>query len=224
MNTNTNTNTDGKPGEFMKLEEAEELMGKTVDVLDNPDTCNFSGLVVDVKEYIADGVIVSVQDQEENVFDISVKYIEPVEDEQEQWCEQCAMEVEADEHENCINCGQPTNQELEKFECEGCGCYFMVTDRDDFVCPNCESKADIINEHIKEIIGTRWTKSTLQKHLREKLSLGSELYEIDESGCVRDFAFAMEVGERNGIIFIYFLKVPYASDEIYITETSVSFE
>ena len=27
---------------------------------------------------------------------------------------------------------------LEKFECPDCGCYFMVEDRDDFDCPNCE--------------------------------------------------------------------------------------
>jgi len=28
--------------------------------------------------------------------------------------------------------------ELEKFECPDCGCYFMVEDRNDFICPNCE--------------------------------------------------------------------------------------
>ena len=27
---------------------------------------------------------------------------------------------------------------LEKFECANCGCYFMVEDRSNFECPNCE--------------------------------------------------------------------------------------
>ena len=26
----------------------------------------------------------------------------------------------------------------EKFECDDCGCYYWVEDRDDFDCPNCE--------------------------------------------------------------------------------------
>ena len=28
--------------------------------------------------------------------------------------------------------------EEEKFECDECGCYYYVDDRDDFECPNCE--------------------------------------------------------------------------------------
>lgn len=28
----------------------------------------------------------------------------------------------------------------EKFECSECGCYFWVIDRNEFECPNCESK------------------------------------------------------------------------------------
>ena len=59
-------------------------------------------------------------------------------EEEEQWCEYCAMDVEVDDHGNCICCGHPAGQELEKFECPNCGCYFMVEDRDYFVCPNCE--------------------------------------------------------------------------------------
>jgi len=35
------------------------------------------------------------------------------------------------------------DEELEKFECEDCGCYFIVKDRDDFDCPNCSSDANI---------------------------------------------------------------------------------
>jgi len=30
------------------------------------------------------------------------------------------------------------NDELEKFECDQCGCYFWVDDRNNFDCPNCE--------------------------------------------------------------------------------------
>lgn len=29
------------------------------------------------------------------------------------------------------------NDDLEKFECEDCGCYFWVENRNDFGCPNC---------------------------------------------------------------------------------------
>jgi len=35
------------------------------------------------------------------------------------------------------------DEELEKFECEDCGCYFMVKDRDGFDCPNCSSDANV---------------------------------------------------------------------------------
>jgi len=35
------------------------------------------------------------------------------------------------------------DEELEKFECEDCGCFFMVKDRDDFDCPNCSSDSNI---------------------------------------------------------------------------------
>lgn len=31
---------------------------------------------------------------------------------------------------------------LEKFECDVCGCYFWVIDRNDFICPNCEAMED----------------------------------------------------------------------------------
>jgi len=38
------------------------------------------------------------------------------------------------------NCDDPTEYqgEEEKFECDECGCYYYVDDRDDFECPNCE--------------------------------------------------------------------------------------
>lgn len=37
------------------------------------------------------------------------------------------------------NCDDPTeHDEEEKFECDDCGCYYYVDDRDDFDCPNCE--------------------------------------------------------------------------------------
>lgn len=69
---------DGEPGEFMTLEEAEELMGKTVNVLDNPSACAFKGQVVEVKKYLAGGVIVSVLDENDNTFHVQVKHIEPL--------------------------------------------------------------------------------------------------------------------------------------------------
>ena len=38
------------------------------------------------------------------------------------------------------HCEDPTEYqgEEEKFECDECGCYYYVDDRDDFECPNCE--------------------------------------------------------------------------------------
>ena len=29
---------------------------------------------------------------------------------------------------------------MEKFECDLCGCYFYVEDRNDFECPNCKER------------------------------------------------------------------------------------
>jgi len=181
--------------------------------------------------------------------------------------------VEADER---IKCEISNNQKLEKFECHDCGCFFMVAERNDFVCPNCESlkeceeevyecekcersftnedietfspcvckvcaqeenefnieapeneivqKMSFIKAHLPSLIGTRWTKATLEAHLQEKFSLSSKLDEIDESGCVSDHAFIIGISEDYGYIDIYFLKVPYGLKEIYITEVTVSAE
>lgn len=44
---------------------------------------------------------------------------------------------------NLINKPVPEEEEeknLEKFECPDCGCYYLVKDRDGFICPNCEDE------------------------------------------------------------------------------------
>jgi len=50
------------------------------------------------------------------------------------------------------NCDDPTEYqgEEEKFECDECGCYYYVDDRDDFECPNCEDMEQIERNIIKK--------------------------------------------------------------------------
>ena len=46
--------------------------------------------------------------------------------------------------------------EKEKFECNDCGCYYMVKDRSDFDCPNCEDMKEtnsFLNQRRKKLIG-----------------------------------------------------------------------
>lgn len=78
-----------------------------------------------------------------------------------------------------------------------------------------------IRKYMETLVHTRWTKDELEKHLQEKFDLTSTLNEIDEDGCVSDYAFVMNVYEDYGYIDIYFLKVPYDERNIYITEVSV---
>ncbi|CAA6807748.1 MAG: Unknown protein [uncultured Sulfurovum sp.] len=51
------------------------LIGQTVEVKENPETISFVGHVTKVSENKIDGVLVSVLDQEDNVWDIESKYI-----------------------------------------------------------------------------------------------------------------------------------------------------
>ena len=81
-----------------------------------------------------------------------------------------------------------------------------------------------IKEYAQTLVYTRWTKEELEKHLQEKFNLTSTLDEIDESGCVSDYAFLMGIYEGYGYIDIYFLRVPYDEKNIFITEVSVSTE
>jgi len=81
-----------------------------------------------------------------------------------------------------------------------------------------------IKEYAQTLVYTRWAKEELEKHLQEKFNLTSTLDEIDESGCVSDYAFLMWIHEDYGYIDIYFLRVPYDEKNIFITEVSVSAE
>jgi len=81
-----------------------------------------------------------------------------------------------------------------------------------------------IKKYAQTLVYTRWTKEELEKHLQEKFNLTSTLEEIDESGCVADYAFLMGIYDYYGYIDIYFLKVPYDEKDIFITEISVSAE
>ncbi|WP_152184428.1 hypothetical protein [Sulfurimonas indica] len=48
------------------------------------------------------------------------------------------------------------DEDLEKFECEDCGCYFMVEDRDSFECPNCQTDNNSLKEvALQEVTASR---------------------------------------------------------------------
>ena len=66
-------------------------------------------------------------------------------------CSECGEMVEDREEfdlnlELCMECSIQWSKDnncsgefVEKFECDCCGVYFWVEDRDDFECPNCEA-------------------------------------------------------------------------------------
>jgi hypothetical protein len=57
------------------LADAKALIGCDVDVLDNDETSAFSGLVIGASENDIDGILVTVNDQDDNAWDIESKYI-----------------------------------------------------------------------------------------------------------------------------------------------------
>ncbi len=89
------------------LEDAKALIGESVNVLDNNETHGFFGYVTEVNENDIDGILVSVIDSDEAVWDIELQYIRQLDVEDTQWCDSCKMDVAFDEIENCVHCGMP---------------------------------------------------------------------------------------------------------------------
>lgn len=84
-----------------------------------------------------------------------------------------------------------------------------------------------INTTGQKLAGTRWTKDELHEHLCAEYGIertSDGLADVDESGCVNDYAFIIGIGEEFGYIDIYYLKVPYSEKDIYITEISACAE
>ena len=59
----------------MTYDKAQDYLGETVEVAENPETICFVGHVVDVRENDVDGILISVLDQEDDVWDIEVQYV-----------------------------------------------------------------------------------------------------------------------------------------------------
>ena len=57
------------------LSDAKALIGEVVEVLDNDETSAFSGLVIGASKNDIDGILVSVNDQDDNTWDIEARYI-----------------------------------------------------------------------------------------------------------------------------------------------------
>lgn len=75
----------------------------------------------------------------------------------------------------------------------------------------------------------RYTKESLEQKIAEEFGFRPELEEVDEEGCICDYAFIGGIGEHYGYIDIYFLRAPYAENHgdenvIYVTEVSASEE
>lgn len=87
-----------------------------------------------------------------------------------------------------------------------------------------EEKIQAIREYMETLIHTRWKQCELEKHLQEKFGLTSTLDEVDEDGCVSDYAFLMGIFDGYGYIDIYFLRVPYDEKDVFITEVNISKE
>ena len=81
-----------------------------------------------------------------------------------------------------------------------------------------------IQNTIQEIVGMRFKdKADLELFLQKKYGIKS-LTDVDKSGLVRDYAFLGSIFEKCGYLDIYYLKVPYGEETIYITEVSATNE
>jgi len=97
-----------------------------------------------------------------------------------------------------------------------------------YICEKCFDKAlttekiAFIKEDLENLVGTRWTKHSLQKHLHEKYELSETLNDVDESGLVANNAFIMGIFDDYGYMDIYYLLD--RNRKIYVTEVNVSYE
>jgi len=104
----------------------------------------------------------------------------------------------------------------------------------DYICEACMKKALSLQEfsaeydakfyhiqnNIQEIVGKRFKdKTDLELFLQNKYDIKS-IDNVDESGLVTDYAFIGSISENCGYLDIYYLKVPYGEETIYITEVN----
>ncbi len=83
--------------------------------------------------------------------------------------------------------------------------------------------ANYVSSSAEELVGTRWkSKEELEQHLVNKGMIAKNLEDVDESGLVQDYAFIGGIKKYFGILDIYYLKIPYGDESIYITEVCVS--
>lgn len=83
----------------------------------------------------------------------------------------------------------------------------------------------LISESAEKLVGTRWeSKEVLEKHLINEGLIAKNLDDVDESGLVQDYSFVGDIIEESGILDIYYLKIPYGNESIYITEVNVTNE
>lgn len=81
-----------------------------------------------------------------------------------------------------------------------------------------------IQNTIQKMVGKRFEdKADLELYLQNEYNIKS-LTDVDESGLVKDYAFIGSVFEDIGYIDIYYLKIPYGNETIYITEVSATNE
>jgi len=81
-----------------------------------------------------------------------------------------------------------------------------------------------IQNTIQEIVGERFEdKTDLELYLQKKYDIEG-IADVDESGLVKDYAFVGLIFEDIGYIDIYYLKIPYGNETIYITEISATYE
>lgn len=82
-----------------------------------------------------------------------------------------------------------------------------------------------VSQSAEKLVGTRWkTKQTLEDHLLEEGLITGSLDDVDESGLVEDYALIGGIKKYFGILDIYYLKIPYGDQTIYITEVNVANE
>jgi len=79
------------------------------------------------------------------------------------------------------------------------------------------------------LVGRRFSKESLENKIKEEFGFKPNLAEVDEEGCIHDYAFIGGIGEDIGYVDIYFLRSPYAErngdpNDLYITEVSASLE
>ena len=78
-----------------------------------------------------------------------------------------------------------------------------------------------------DLVGTRWSNDSLRAHLSDRYNI-KELYDVNESGLVSDYAFTASLDYNGMYVDIYYLTIPYDKDNsgntLYITEVNIEKE